>query len=84
MSRLLCGPDAAAVDRAAFDDDRPVTTSLYFTEIDTDSGAEFSAGGGTGSLEELRSSLDRRLCQEIEAQTDATFAAETGSEASNR
>ncbi|MFC7230015.1 UvrD-helicase domain-containing protein (plasmid) [Salinirubellus salinus] len=64
--------EAYALMVAAFDD-RPVTTSLYFTEIEADTGVEFSAGSGDGSLGELKSSLDRRLREEIEAQIKAEF-----------
>jgi len=68
--------EAYALMVAAFDDDRPVTTSLYFTEIEADTGVEFSTGSGDGSLGELKSSLDRRLREEIEAQTQAEFDTE--------
>ncbi|SFR47333.1 ATP-dependent helicase/nuclease subunit A [Halogeometricum rufum] len=76
--------EAYALMVAAFDDDRPVTTRLYFTERDVDSGAEFGTGSGSGSLEELEARLDRRLCEEIEAQTEATLASETGNPSSDR
>ena len=65
--------EAYALMVAAFDDGRPVTTSLYFTEIEADTGVEFSTGGGDGSLGELKLDLDRRLREEIEAQTQAEF-----------
>jgi ATP-dependent helicase/nuclease subunit A len=68
--------EAYALMVAAFDDDRPVTTSLYFTEIEADTGVEFSTGSGDGSLGELKSSLDRRLREEIESQTQAEFDTE--------
>ena len=65
--------EAYALMVAAFDDNRPVTTSLYFTEIEADTAVEFSTGSGDGSLGELKSSLDRQLREEIEAQTQAEF-----------
>lgn len=65
--------EAYALMVAAFDDDRPVSTNLYFTEVEAETGAEFTTGGGTGSLGDLRVGLDQRLCDEIEAQTEATF-----------
>lgn len=65
--------EAYALMASEFDDERPVETSLYFTEIEVDSGVEFSSGSGDGSLGELKSSLDRRLREEIEAQTQVEF-----------
>lgn len=65
--------EAYALMVAAFDDGRPVGTILYFTEVESATGADFSPDSGTGSVGELKRSLDRRLCQEIEAQTEATF-----------
>ena len=70
--------EAYALMVAAFDDNLPVKTELYFTDIEVDTGAEFSAGAGTGSLGELKSDLDRRLCKQINAQTDATITFDDG------
>jgi ATP-dependent helicase/nuclease subunit A len=68
--------EAYALMVAAFDDNQPVTTSLYFTEIETETSAEFSPGSGNGSLGELKKSLDRQLREEVEAQTPVEFASE--------
>ena len=76
--------EAYALMVAAFDDSRPVTTSLFFTEIEANTDVEFSTESGDGSLGELKSSLDRRLREEIEAQTQAEFDTEGRTPESDR